>query len=82
MNVSGVGIWDVGLAIYVAGVVWGLLKIDAKPAPKIALAILWPLGPIAFAVTITILLAASLIAFPLWGAAVVIAAAAAWWWLS
>ena len=82
MNVSGVGIWDVGLAIYVAGVVWGLLKIDAKPATKIALAILWPLGPIAFAVTITILLAASLIAFPLWGAAVVIAAAAAWWWLS
>jgi hypothetical protein len=42
---------------------------------------LWPLGPIAFAVTITILLAASLIAFPLWGAAVVsVAALAAWFW--
>jgi hypothetical protein len=79
VNVLGVGIWQLGLAIYVAGVVWGLLKIDAKPATKIALAILWPLGPIAFAVTITILLAASLIAFPVWGAAVVIAGAAIWW---
>ena len=82
MNALGVAIWQLGLAIYVAGVAWGLLKIDAGPATKIALAILWPLGPIAFAVTITILLAASLIAFPLWGAAVMIAAAAAWWWLS
>jgi hypothetical protein len=81
VNVLGVGIWQLGLAIYVAGVVWGLLKIDGKPATKIALAILWPLGPIAFAVTITILLAASLIAFPVWGAAVMIAAGAAWWWL-
>jgi hypothetical protein len=59
--------------------VWGLLKIDARPATKIALAILWPLGPIAFAVTITILLVASLIAFPAWGAAVVIAGAVIWW---
>ena len=82
MNVLGVGIWQLGLAIYVAGVAWGLLKVDAKPATKIALAILWPLGPIAFAVTITILLAASLIAFPLWGVAAVIAAGVAWWWLS
>ena len=82
MNGLRVGIWDVGLAIDVAGVAWGLLKIDAGPATKIALAILWPLGPIAFAVTITILLAASLIAFPLWGVAAVIAAGVAWWWLS
>ena len=81
MSALGVAIWQLGLAIYVAGVVWGLLKIDATPATKIALAILWPLGPIAFAVTLTILLAASLIAFPLWGAAVVVAAAM-WWWLS
>ena len=73
--------WQFGLAIYVAGVVWGLLKIDAGPATRIVLAMLWPLGPIAFAVTITILLAASLIAFPLWGAAVVLVAAAALWFL-
>ena len=53
--------------------------IDARPVQKIALALLWPLGPIAFAVTITILLAASLIAFPLWGVAVLIVAGLAWW---
>ena len=76
---QGLGIGDLGLAIYVAGVVWGLMVIDARPMTKIALAILWPLGPIAFAVTITILFAASLIAFPLWGVAVVIVAGAAWW---
>jgi hypothetical protein len=67
-----------GLAVYVAGVVWGLLVIDAKPPSRIALAILWPLGPIAFAVTITVLLGAALIAFPAFGIVVLIAAAAAW----
>jgi hypothetical protein len=70
--------WDLGFAIYVAGVVWGLLVIDARPPTKIALAILWPLGPIAFAVTITVLLAASLIAFPMFGIAVLLVAAATW----
>ena len=76
---QGFGIGDLAITIYVVGVVWGLMVIDARAAQKIALAILWPLGPIAFAVTITILLAASLIAFPLWGVAVLMAAVAAWW---
>jgi hypothetical protein len=71
----GLGAW---LAIYVAGVVWGLLVIDARPAARIALALAWPLGPIAFAVTITVLLGASLIAFPAFGIAVLMAAGAAW----
>jgi hypothetical protein len=83
VNGVGLGIRELALAIYVAGVAWGLLVIDARPLPKIALAMLWPLGPIAFAMTVTVLLAASLIAFPLWGAAVaIVAALAAWfWWL-
>jgi hypothetical protein len=80
VNGWGFGIRELGLVIYVVGVAWGLLVIDARPAQKIALAILWPLGPIAFTVTITILLAASLIAFPLWGAVVIIAALAGWVW--
>ena len=79
MSLLGLGIWEIGFAIYVAGVVWGLLMIDARPITKMVLAMLWPLGPIAFAVTITILLAASLIAFPAFGAAVLIGAAAVWW---
>jgi hypothetical protein len=54
------------------------MMIDARPITRMALAMLWPLGPIAFAVTITILLAASLIAFPAFGAAVLIAAAVVW----
>lgn len=53
--------------------------IDARPMTKIALAVLWPLGPLAFAVTIAILLVASLIAFPMFGAAILIAAALSWW---
>ena len=81
MNGVRFGIGELALVIYVAGVAWGLLVIDARPLTKIALAMLWPLGPIAFAVTITLLLAASLIAFPLWGATVVIVAGvASWFW--
>jgi hypothetical protein len=75
----GMGI--ISLALYVAGVVWGLLMIDAPPASKIALAILWPLGPLAFAITLTVLLAASVVAFPLWGVVVILSGLTAWWFL-
>ena len=82
MSAGGLALGDPGLglclAIYVAGVVWGLLVIDAKPAAKIGLAMLWPLGPIAFAVTLTLLLGASLIAFPAFGVAVLILAGVVW----
>ncbi|MSO81970.1 MAG: hypothetical protein EXQ53_01550 [Acidobacteria bacterium] len=75
----GVGLWPLGLAVYVAGVAWGLLMIDGRPATRLGLALLWPLGPLAFVLTMTILLAASLIAFPAFGAGVLIAAGVAWW---
>lgn len=74
--------WEIGAAVYVAGVVSGLIMIDARPLARIGLAILWPLGPIAFVVTLTVLLIASLIAFPAFGAAVLIAAGVLWWALS
>lgn len=74
--------WEVAAVVYIAGVVWGLCAIDAKPLPRIGWALLWPVGPAAFAVTITILLAASLIAFPRFGMAVGVAAAVLWWALS
>ena len=57
-------------AIYLAGVLMGLVTIDAKPASRLGLALLWPLGPAAFVVTLAVLLAASLIAFPLFWAVV------------
>ena len=78
VGAPGFGAADLCLAIYVAGVVWGLMVGDARPAARIALALAWPLGPIAFAVTITVLLFASLIAFPALGIAALIAAGVAW----
>ena len=51
--------------LYVAGVALGLLMSDEQPAQRFVLAALWPLGPIAFAVTASILLVAAVIAFPL-----------------
>ena len=71
--------WALCLVVYVAGVVWGLVAIDARPAARVGLALVWPIGPLAFVVVVTILLAASLIAYPAFGAAVLIAAGAAWW---
>ena len=73
------GVW---LWVYVVGVAWGLLRTDARPPARLALALLWPLGPLAFVVTLTILLAASLIAFPRFGAGVLAVAAIAWWVLA
>ncbi len=66
---------------YLAGVVIGLWRTDGPPPVRAALALLWPVGPLAFVVTVAILLAASLIAFPLVGAVAAAGAAAAWWLL-
>ena len=64
--------------VYVAGVAWGLFVIDGRIGARIGLALLWPLGPIAFVITVGMLLAASVIAFPVFGAAAVAAAALLW----
>lgn len=54
---------DVLLAIYLAGVVIGLWRTDDRWPTRVLLAILWPIGPLAFVVVIAILLAAAPIAF-------------------
>ncbi len=64
--------------LYVAGVAVGLLRSDAPAPARIGLALLWPLGPLAFAVTVSLLLLTSLVAFPIVGALVAAAAAAAY----
>ena len=51
-------------AAYVAGT-WCILVSDARPAERVTLALLWPLGPLALVVTVSILLVASAIAHPL-----------------
>ena len=52
------------LIVYLAGVLVGLLGSDAPPITRITLAVLWPVGLTAFAITVAVLVAASLIAFP------------------
>jgi beta-lactamase class A len=58
---------DVLLAIYLLGVVAGLIFTDARWLPRVSLALLWPLGPLAFVVTISILVLSLPIAFPIVG---------------
>ena len=61
--------------IYTAGVGVGLIATDADGAGRLGLALMWPVGPLAFIATLSILFAASLIVFPLFGLAVAAAAA-------
>jgi len=49
--------------VYLVGVAIGLWRTDAKPMTRLALAVLWPIGPVAFVVTVAMLLAASPFAF-------------------
>jgi hypothetical protein len=68
--------------LYAAGVLVGLWRIDARPITKVALALVWPIGPMAFVLTILVLLGASAVAFPLVGVGLAVAAAVAWWALA
>ena len=49
--------------VYLAGAVVGLLRTDGKAIDRVTLAVLWPLGPLAFVVTVVILVLASPFAF-------------------
>ena len=66
------------LIVYVVGVIVGLVWADARPAARVALAVLWPVGLLAFAVTVCVLIGASAIAFPLFGATLVAALVVLW----
>ena len=68
-------------AIYVVGAVLALWRTDAGWPTRIALALLWPVGPVAFLITVAILIGASLIAFPVVAGLIAAAVAAAAWWL-
>ena len=43
-------------ALYGLGVLVGLARTDAGPAARVGLALLWPIGPVAFVVTVAGLL--------------------------
>ena len=68
--------------IYAAGALVAIWRTDAAWPTRLTLALLWPLGPLAFLVTVAILLAASLIAFPVVSGLIAAVVAAAVWWLT
>jgi hypothetical protein len=72
----------VAILIYVAGVVVGLIFTDARPLARAALALAWPIAPLAFVTVVGGLLLASLYIFPVFGAVVAAGVAAAAWFLA
>jgi hypothetical protein len=67
------------LGIYLLGLVIGVTRIDGSPVTRVGLALIWPVGPLAFGATIAGLVLASLIAFPVVGAVVTLTLAALGW---
>ena len=70
------------LFLYIGGVVVGLLLTDGRPIERLTLALLWPIGPLAFLVTVAILVVAAAIVFPMFGVAAAAVGIAAWWLLA
>jgi hypothetical protein len=70
------------LVLYAAGVVLALWRTDADWPVRLTLAILWPIGPLAFVLTVALLLAASVVAFPSLAVGVAAIAALVLWWLA
>jgi hypothetical protein len=67
--------------IYFAGVLVGLLASQGGVSTRLGLALLWPLGPLAFAITVAGLLVVAAIAFPVFGVILAGLVAASWWFL-
>ena len=67
------------LGCYVVGVLAALWRTDAAWPIRAAVALLWPIGPAAFVLTVLLLVAASTIAFPVVGALVAVSALVAAW---
>lgn len=64
--------------VYVVGVLLGLVCGDAHLTHRLTLAVLWPLGLVAFVVTLAVLCVAAVIAFPLFAGALLAATVALW----
>ena len=58
---------QIALAVYAVGVVIGLVATDARWRTRIALSLLWPIGPLAFVVVVCVLLIVALVVFPTFG---------------
>lgn len=51
------------LTIYLVGMMIGLWRTDGPVATRLLLAVLWPIGPLTFAIVVAILVVASPLAF-------------------
>ena len=69
----------VALIVYVGGVVVGLLRVDASPVTRLVVSLLWPLGMVAGVVTVSALVLAAMVLFPVLGVAVAVAGFVGWW---
>jgi hypothetical protein len=67
------------LGVYVVGVVVGLMATQGGPGTRLLLAVLWPLGPLAFLITVAGLLIVAAIVFPVFGVVLAATVAAGWW---
>jgi hypothetical protein len=67
------------LGVYLLGVVVGLIATQGGPGTRLLLALLWPLGPLAFVITVAGLLVVAAIAFPMFGVILAATLAAVWW---
>ncbi len=72
---------QVVLGVYLAGALIALVRTDAGWGTRVLLAAFWPVGPLAFVVTVAALVAVGVIAFPAFGAVVLATAGAAWYLL-
>ncbi len=64
---DGVGWVEAALIVHAVGAVIGLVATDAGWPTRIALSVLWPIGPLAFVIVVAILVAVALVAFPTFG---------------
>jgi hypothetical protein len=67
------------LGVYLVGVIVGVVATQGGPATRLLLALLWPLGPLAFLITVTGLLLVAAVAFPLFGVSLAALLATTWW---
>lgn len=65
--------------IYMLGVIVGLIATQGGVATRLIMALLWPLGPLAFIITVAGLLIVAALAFPMFGVVLAGIVATAWW---
>jgi len=68
-------------AVYLLGVVVGLLCVDGSAMTKVGLALVWPLGLLAFVVTIATLVGVAAVAFPVFGIVLAGALVMGWYFI-